>query len=172
MHWASNGHWFTLYNDKSDSQPTSHAQIQNVLSEGVQHLQRFFFLLCFLSWWGESRSKYHYKWAFICPPAKHHLNGVSLAGRCWPYIKCLFGSFVISQGSGPILLKNIYFLWFFRGGPDPLPSPPPSLDPRMLVFIRACAVTNANRKIWMRVLNDSPSPTELTDITLNQNNMG
>ena len=34
-------------------------------------------------------SKYHYKWAIIGPPAKRHLNGVSLAGRWWwPTIEC------------------------------------------------------------------------------------
>ena len=41
-------------------------------------------------------SKYHLKWAIIGAPAKRHLNGVSLAGRCWPNIECLFGTFVAS----------------------------------------------------------------------------
>ena len=30
---------------------------------------------------GEGGSKYHYKWAIINPPSKHHLIGVSLACR-------------------------------------------------------------------------------------------
>ena len=52
-----------------------HAQIQKVLSEGIQLWQR-----CFLSQ-GERGSKYHYKWAIIGPLATHHLNGVLLACR-------------------------------------------------------------------------------------------
>ena len=77
----------------------------------------------FLVWWGEDRSKYHYKRAIIGLPAKHHLNGVSLMCRWWPKIECWFGSFVIFRGSRPVLLRNPVFLWFFKGGPDPL-SPP------------------------------------------------
>ena len=33
------------------------------------------------------------------PPAKCHLNGVSMTGRWWPHIECRLGSFVIFQGS-------------------------------------------------------------------------
>ena len=29
------------------------------------------------------------------PPAKRHLNGISLAGRRWPNIECWIGSYVI-----------------------------------------------------------------------------
>ena len=35
--------------------------------------------------------------AIIRPPAKHHLNGVSLVARQWPNIECLLSSFVIFQ---------------------------------------------------------------------------
>ena len=35
--------------------------------------------LTFFSWWGEGGSKYHFR-DIIGPPAKRHLNGVSLAG--------------------------------------------------------------------------------------------
>ena len=35
------------------------------------------------------------KRAIIGPPAKRHLNGVSLVGRWWPNIECCFGSFVV-----------------------------------------------------------------------------
>ena len=38
----------------------------------------------FFGWWGEEGSRYHYKRAIICPPGKRHLNGVSMACRCWP----------------------------------------------------------------------------------------
>ena len=93
-----------------------------------------FFLLFFFSWWGEGGSRYHYKRAIIGPPAKCHLNGVSLVCWWWPNIECwLYGSFVIFRGSRPVLLQNPIFLWFFRGGgQDPLsPPPPPPLDPHM-----------------------------------------
>ena len=70
-----------------------HARIQKVLSEEVQNLILFFF-----SWWGDRGSKYHYKWAIIGPPAKHHLNGVSMAGRWLPKIECWLCIFVVFQG--------------------------------------------------------------------------
>ena len=70
-----------------------YVRIQKILSEEVQLWQYFFF-----SWWGVWGSKYHYKWAIISPPAKRHLNGISLASWCWPNIKCWLGSFVIFQG--------------------------------------------------------------------------
>ena len=41
--------------------------------------------------------------AIIGPPAKRHLNGVSLAGRWWPNIECWLGSFVI------YLLKTLFY---------------------------------------------------------------
>ena len=50
------------------------------------------FFCFFFSWWGDRGSKYRYKWAIIGPPAKRHLNGVSLAGRWWPNIECWVGS--------------------------------------------------------------------------------
>ena len=101
----------------------SHARIQKVLSEGVQLWQVFF-----LVWWGEEGSKYHSKRTIISPPAKRHLNGVSLACRWWLYIECGLGSVLFLRGSGLVLLRNPIFLWFFRGDLDPR-SPP--LDPHM-----------------------------------------
>ena len=66
-------------------------------SEGVQ---------LFLSWFGERGSNYHYKRAIIGSPAKR---------------------FVIFEGLRTSIAKKPYiFLWIFRGGPDPLPPPPPS----------------------------------------------
>ena len=44
------------------------------------------------------------------PSTARHLNGSLLAGRYWPNIECLIGSFVILRGSGPILLRNPIFL--------------------------------------------------------------
>ena len=101
-----------------------HARIQKVLREGVQLWQ------CVFSWWEERGSKYH-NTANIGPPAKRHLNGVSLACWWWPNIESWFSSLVIFRGSGPVLLWNPIFLWFFRGGgPDPL----------SLLWIRPCIV--------------------------------
>ena len=38
------------------------------------------------------------------PHSARHLNGVSLAGRCWPNIECWL------RGSGPVLERNPIFL--------------------------------------------------------------
>ena len=58
------------------------------------------------------------------PASETPLNGVSLACRWWPNVECWLGSFENFKGSGPVLLRNSIFLWFFRGGggggPDPL----------------------------------------------------
>ena len=59
------------------------------------------------------------------------LNGVSLACQWWPNVECWLGSFENFRGSGPVLLRNSIFLWFFQvgGGGSGTLSPP--LDPRM-----------------------------------------
>ena len=95
---------------------SSHARIQKALSEGSNFDNVFF------SWLGEKWSKYHHKRAIIGPLAKRHLNGVSLACRCWPNIECWLGSFVIFQRIRTSIAKNPYILCSFRGGggPDPL----------------------------------------------------
>ena len=71
------------------------------------------------------------KRSIIGPPAKRRLNGVSQACRWCLYIESWLGSFVILRGSGPVLLKKLYFCDFPGGGSDPLHPPPPSLEPRM-----------------------------------------
>ena len=68
---------------------------------------RFFF-----SWWGDRGSKYHYKWAIIGPPAKRHLNGVSLAGRWWPK----HWMHVIFQWIRTSIAKKPYIFVIFQGG--------------------------------------------------------
>ena len=66
---------------------------------------------------GKGGFNYHYKRAIIGPPVKRHQNGVSLACRCWSHIESWFGSSVIFQGIGPILLRNLnVFAIFQRGG--------------------------------------------------------
>ena len=91
-----------------------HGPIQTALSEGVQIWQVFF------SWWGERGSKYHFKWAIISPPAKCHLNGVSLAYRCWPNIKCWLRTFMIFWGIRTSIARKPYIFVIFQGGPDTL----------------------------------------------------
>ena len=49
------------------------------------------------------------------------------AGHHWPTNDCWLSRFVIYRGSGPVLLKPLYFC-DFPGGPYPLSSP---LDPCM-----------------------------------------
>ena len=71
----------------------------------------------------------HYKRAIIGPPVKRHINGVSLACRCWPNIECWLGIFVVFQGFRTSIGRKPYISWLFRGGPDPLLMH--LLDPRM-----------------------------------------
>ena len=81
-------------------------------------------LFSFFSWWGEWGSKlYQYKRATIGPPAKRHLNDVSLAN-----IECLLGSFVIFQGIRTwirirIAKEPYMFVKFFRGRRSGPPVP-------------------------------------------------
>ena len=68
-------------------------------------------------------SKYHFKRAIIGPPAKRHLNCVSLACRCWPNIECWLGSFVIFQGIRTSIAKKPHIFVIFQRGSRP-PGPP------------------------------------------------
>ena len=63
----------------------THARIQKVLQEGGPTLTTFFQIM------RDRGSKCHLKWTIIGPPAKRHLNDVSLAGRWWPNIEWLLG---------------------------------------------------------------------------------
>ena len=77
---------------------------------------------CYFSWWGEEGSKCHHKRAIICPPLKRHLNGVSLACRCWSNIECWLGSFVIFQGiPASFAKKSNIFVIFYGGSGHPVP---------------------------------------------------
>ena len=104
-----------------------HVRIQNFFSEGVQLWQCFFLLLLM------SGSKYHLFQAIIGPPAKHHLNGVSLGCQWWPIIEGWLSSFVIFQGIQISIAKKPYTLWFSGGFGPPVPRPP--LDPHMIFWL-------------------------------------
>ena len=72
------------------------------------------------------KSKYHYMWDIIGPPAKRHWNGVSLTSRWWPNIECWLGSFVIFQVIRSSIAKKPYiFVIFSRGVRTPCTPPPP-----------------------------------------------
>ena len=66
-------------------------------------------LTTFFSRWWERGSKHHYMRPIIGPPAKHHLNGASLACRWWPNIECWLGSFEILKGTGPVCQEPLFF---------------------------------------------------------------
>ena len=93
----------------------------------------FFFFFFFFWGGGEIRgvegSRYHYKRAFIGPPAKRHFNGVSLAGRYRPDIECWLFSFVIFQGIRTSIAKEPYICMIVQASGPPAPSP---------LWIRAC----------------------------------
>ena len=98
----------------------------------------------FCSWWGERGTQYNKNRVIISPPAKRHWNGVSLAGRWFPNIECWF----VFQWIRTSIAKKPYISWYFTWGPnppDPLPRPPPPLDPRMAYAISttiSCGVQN------------------------------
>ena len=66
-------------------------------------------------------SEFHHNGPSSGPPAKRHLNGVSLACRCWPKIECRLGSFVAFQGILTTIAMKPYIFMIFSGGPV-LPS--------------------------------------------------
>ena len=92
--------------------------VQKILSEGVPFWHLFFFLVD--EGWENPILKYHYKRAIISPPAKRHLNGVSLACWWWPNIECWLGSLVIFRGIWTRIAKNLYTFVIFREDSDTL----------------------------------------------------
>ena len=77
------------------------------------------FLFCFylfffvFFWWGERGSWYHHKRANISPPAKHHLNCVSLACNDDPTLNAGLVALWFFRGSRPILLETLLFFVIF-----------------------------------------------------------
>ena len=106
-----------------------HARTQKVFLRGSPTLRRFFFRLM-------SGSKYHLNLAIIGPPAKRHLNGVSLAGQCWPNIECWLGSFVLGQGIRTSIAKKPFIFAIFQGGGSGPPVPPLDMHIFMLIKMR------------------------------------
>ena len=98
-----------------------HTRIQKILSEGIQLWRRFFFFL-----YNEGWEKYHHKRAINGPPAKRHLNGVSLACWWWPNIERWLGSLVIFQGIWTRIAKKPYIFVIFQGGGGVRTPVPPS----------------------------------------------
>ena len=117
---------------------------------GVQLWQRFFF-----SWWWKRGSNHHYKRAIIGPPAKHHLNGVSLIDnpisvtyiRSLPNMECWLGSFVNLRGTGLVCLETLFLVIFQwggggGGGPDSLSPPPSGIRPWAVSLSWVCMKTH------------------------------
>ena len=84
-------------------------------------LPTFFFLCLFCR--EERRSKYHNMRANIGPPAKRHLNGVSLTCRWLPNIERWLGSLVLFQGIRTSIAMKPHIFLIFQRGPDPLFPP-------------------------------------------------
>ena len=98
-------------------------------------------MLC--CWWGEGGSKYHYERAIIAPPAKRHLNGVSLACQWWPNVDCWLGSFVIFQGIRTSIVKKPCFCEFSGGGVlTPVPSGSAHEQQQLHWVFEACIETH------------------------------
>ena len=99
---------------------TKHSFLNSIrIWSGSELWQRFFFFF----FKGE-RIQISQKAGHHRPASETPLNGVSLACWWWPNVECWLGSFENFRGSGPVLLRNSMFLWFFRWGgrgvPDPL----------------------------------------------------
>ena len=86
----------------------------------------------FFGWRRVGGSIYHFKQVIIGPPAKHHLNGVLLVCLWRPNIEHGLVALWFFKWSGPVLLRNLIFLWFFRG-PDCL-APPPSGSAHVILY--------------------------------------
>ena len=100
----------------------SHAQSidSGMMNDQIKRLflaraDSFFFCCCFFSWWWYKGSKCRFKLAIIRPPAKRHLNGVSLACRWWPNIECYLGSLVPFQGIRTSIAMKPYIFVIFQG---------------------------------------------------------
>ena len=117
----------------------------------------FLFFFFSFSWLGERGYKYHYKRAIIGPPAKRHLNGVSLAGRLWPNTECWLVSFVVLQGIQTNIAKKPYIVVIFRdGGPYPLPP----LDPTLFSMLSKLS-EHHHEKMCLQGLRSGPDVLKL-----------
>ena len=69
-----------------------------------------------------------YKRIIIGTSAKHNLNDVSLACRCWSNVEWLLGNFVIFQGIRTSIARITCIIVIFRGVTRPT-CPPPTPTP-------------------------------------------
>ena len=122
---------------------STHARIQEVLSEGVQFWGFFFVLFFIISWWGEGGSKYHYKWAIVGPPAKR--QALPWSANDGPTLNAglVHVALWFFKVSGPDLQRNPIFFCDFSGEMVQNPRPPPPLDPHV-------AFINQEMHLWPR----------------------
>ena len=76
--------WFCTYGIRTKIMCNACVHPESFATGGPT-LTRFCFVLFFDK--GRKDPKYHYKRAIVGLPAKRHLNGNSLAWRCWPNIE-------------------------------------------------------------------------------------
>ena len=101
---------------------TKHSFLNSIrIWSGTKLWQRFFFSSLFK---GERIQKSQ-KAGHNQPARETPLNGVSPAFWRCSNVECRLGSFENFRRSGPVLLRNSIFLWFFRcGGGFRTPCPP------------------------------------------------
>ena len=140
--------WPSLAVYNSDTEQTALMRGSRKFCERGFNIDNGFLFACclFFQLMREGGSKYHSKRVISVPqakrhlrpssspPAKRHLNGVSLVGRWWPNIDWMLAwllwEFCEYQGSRSSIAKKPYIFFYFSGGggTDPLS---PSLNPRM-----------------------------------------
>ena len=89
----------------------------NICSEGVKLCNSGKFWFLFFIWLLRGgRILISLKWVIIDPPAKRHLNGVSLGCRWWLTLNAGLVALQFIRESGPLLLRNHMFVIFQWGG--------------------------------------------------------
>ena len=99
-------------------------------------------LFSVFSWWGEGCSKCHYKRAIIGPPAKRHLNGISLVCGWWPNIECW-----LFQGIGTSFAKKPYIFVSFQGEGVRTPCPPLWIRPWYASYRNSMCKQHSHRHV-------------------------
>ena len=106
----------------------------------------------------------------LAPPAKHHLNGVSLIDnpalvtyiRSLPNMECWLGSFVILRGTGLICLETLFMVIFQGGG---VRTPPPLWNsPMWCLPFMALHENSPLSLIGIAIWNCSATPSQKRDL--------